>query len=168
MITKVENGRWRPWDDPEGGEETMAGDTRKEIDQILDRVIELARRRGYTQETLEVAANLPRNRISKWRDRTRKRPELQVTYLHRIARTLGVPMEYFLEDTSIDEALGSDMDYVIYTAKKLGTEEAIRRLLDDRYCTASAAEPAAPETDSGQSLHPPVRPASPHRRAKGA
>src|SRR5689334_4463054 len=88
-----------PWFPPRlgtsGGPGMSLRDDRAEIDRMLDKIVELARRRGYTAGRLEEAADLATNRISKWRDRTKQRSEPTARQLWRIARVLGAKIDYF-------------------------------------------------------------------------
>jgi transcriptional regulator with XRE-family HTH domain len=107
-------------------------DDREEVDRMMAKIVELARRRGHTAETLEEAAGLAQNRISKWKDRTKQRSEPSARQLWKIAKVLGTKIDYFLEDNSDDAlAFADEMDHVIWVARKLGPEEALRRLLND-------------------------------------
>lgn len=125
MITSVVIGPTGP-----GDGEADAVDDRDEVLEILDRIVSLADRRGFTQERLEEAAGLPRNRLSKWK----RSGEPSARQLRQIAKTLGTTMEVFLEGGDLD-AIGfhSEMDHILFLVKKLGAEEALYRLLGERH-----------------------------------
>lgn len=68
---------------------------RAEVTKIVEKIVALARRRGHTQETLESAVGLAKNRISKWR--TQGEPTAR--QLYAIAQALGVSILYFFDDS---------------------------------------------------------------------
>jgi hypothetical protein len=147
-----------------------------EIDAMLARIMEVARRRGYNQGSLEVAAGLAKNRFSKWI--SDKQGEPTARQLHRFAKLLATKMEYFLEGGAAGdgEAFPSKMDHVYYIARELGADEAMRRLLaEPRESHPDRAPlpreqhvpaPAAPEVRSGRSPNPPVNPPAERRKGK--
>jgi transcriptional regulator with XRE-family HTH domain len=70
---------------------------------VIDKIVEFARRQGMTQGGLERAAGLSANRISKWKD-GKGRPTL--AQAARIAKQLELPIA-FLADDAQDEPLPS-------------------------------------------------------------
>jgi transcriptional regulator with XRE-family HTH domain len=67
---------------------------------MIDRIVNLARRHDYTAETLEKAAGLAKNRISKWKDQDKQRSEPTARQLWRIAKLLDVSIGYFLGESA--------------------------------------------------------------------
>jgi hypothetical protein len=102
--------------------------------RAMERIEALRRRRGINQDVLESTAELPKNWITKHLP-PQKPGEVQGLYLYRIARELGVPMEYFFDD-EIDDLSAiegqSDQSLIRGIIRRIGTKKAIDRLLDDR------------------------------------
>jgi transcriptional regulator with XRE-family HTH domain len=94
--------------------------------RILEKILESARRKGVGQLALERAADLPKNRISKWKDGVGEPTAAQAL---RIARVLGVPVEY-LADDAMDEPPAPDVPQdVLDTIHRLTVDVARNRLL---------------------------------------
>lgn len=141
-----------------------------ELQEMINRLVVLLKRRGYTQEQFESMVGLSKNRISKW---VGGQGEPTGRQLWRMAQHLNVPIEHFLSESIAPDGAGtSDFDYCVQTVRRLGTAEALYRLLGERHRPSESREEpvtAAPRVESGQSLHPPVRgPQDSRRRARGA
>jgi len=85
--------------------------------------------RGITQDALERSIGLPQGRISKWAG---GQGEPTARQAWRIARAIGVPLEYLIDDemTEPGAALDYDTRALVDTYQALGLDlrEAIRRL----------------------------------------
>lgn len=103
------------------------------IDRMVAKITDLIRRRGMTQEAFERATALPRNRVSKW---VSGQGEPTARQLWRIAQALGTTLEYLLDDSALESELAprTDMELAYALVRKLGGDEAIRRLTrSDQY-----------------------------------
>lgn len=63
--------------------------------RFIEKIDEWLNRSGWTQGALERQAALPENRISKWRDVG----EPTISQGLRIAKVLGIPLDYLADDT---------------------------------------------------------------------
>jgi transcriptional regulator with XRE-family HTH domain len=101
-----------------------------DLSEMLERLVTLIRRRGLTQEQAEAMAGLARNRISKWLGGQGQPRFLEMV---RLSRQLNVPLEHFVTKEVGSEGSGdADLDFCFQTVRRLGTAEAMYRLLGDR------------------------------------
>jgi transcriptional regulator with XRE-family HTH domain len=101
-----------------------------ETSEIIERIVVLVKRRGYTQEQFEAMVGLSRNRISKW---VGGHGEPTARQLWRMAAALGVTADYFLSLKPVPEGHGghTKLDLVFNLCRELGADEAFRRLMLD-------------------------------------
>jgi transcriptional regulator with XRE-family HTH domain len=117
----------------------------------MAKIEKLLRAKGWKQNAFEKAAVLAENRLSKWKD---GQGEPTLRQASRMARLLGVPLEYLADDELEDPPAGpglTDDERAIldlYRALGLDRAEGLRRL----------ATPSAP---GGQMAAGPARPSSP-------
>lgn len=106
---------------------------------MLEKICNLIAERGLTQDGLERGVKLAKNRISKWKD---GKGEPTARQLYRIARALGVSMEYLVDDEvewpAERPAMTGDEEMVWHLVRKLGADLAIRRL------TLTSSDPGLP------------------------
>lgn len=100
----------------------------KGMNKIIEKICDLIAERGYTQQDFEEVAKLATNRVSKWRNKG----EPTARQALRIARALGVTMEYLADDTQ-DEPVREfteDEVYLIRTFRslRLDVDAAVRRM----------------------------------------
>lgn len=113
--------------------------------KMLEKICNLIAERGLTQDGLERGVKLARNRISKWKD---GKGEPTARQLYRIARALGVSMEYLVDDDvqrpSERPAMTGDEEMVWHLVRKLGVDLAIRRLM------LTESDPGVPRLQPGK------------------
>lgn len=96
---------------------------------MIQKICDLLDAQGYTQQDFEGLTRLAKNRISKWKD---KKGEPTARQIHRIARQLGVSIDYLVDDSQ-DEPVAEftpDEVFLVRTFRSLGLEidAAVRRL----------------------------------------
>jgi transcriptional regulator with XRE-family HTH domain len=97
---------------------------------MIDKLEILLREKGLTQAALEKLVGLSENKISKWK----QKGEPRASEALRMARTLGVPVEYLIDD-AMDEpggepGLTADERTIVdlFRVLGIGKLEAMRRL----------------------------------------
>lgn len=96
--------------------------------RVIERIEKIRALRGLTQEELERAAALPRNRIPKW---VGGRGVPSGPQSLRLARTLGVPVEWLVDESAPEEPPRqepglSESDWLVLdVARKIGHAEVI-------------------------------------------
>jgi transcriptional regulator with XRE-family HTH domain len=95
---------------------------------MIDKISELVTSHGYSLASFEVAARLPTNRLSKWRN---GKGEPKARELYRIAKLLDVTMEYLADDLMDRPTppLTDDERMVLRVIRVLRTRESMRRLI---------------------------------------
>lgn len=87
---------------------------------MIEKIVDLARKRGLTQGQLEAAAHLPQGRISKWKNRD---GEPSVSQGLKLARLLGSSLDYLAdEETSSPPApaLSADEERILWLVRAAG------------------------------------------------
>lgn len=105
-----------------------------------EKMFELRKRRGISQDDLAAAFGVHQTQISRWE--SNNAPPEKPGRLVKLAELLGCTVDYLIND-HIDEMprpLNEDERVVLRVARKLGLEEAIGRL------TLAAKEAASPES----------------------
>lgn len=105
------------------------------IKALVERIVMLLGRRGLTQKAFADRASLAENRISKW---LAGQGEPTASDLWRMSRELGVQIDDLFAGEASAASPRNDFELAVALIRKLGTDEAIRRLtLDGRGRDAS-------------------------------
>lgn len=100
------------------------------MDAMIEKVVRMLAARGLAQNELERMAGLSANRISKWKN---KQGEPTARNIYRIARALGVPVDWLCDDAAPQEPPAAVLDdreqTLLRQIRLLGVDEAERRLL---------------------------------------
>lgn len=102
-----------------------------DMENLVEKLLVLLKKKGYTQRGFEYAAGLSENRISKWKAGQGEASLLEAV---RMAKLLEVSLDYLagVEDRGDRMSeLTRDERLVIEMARKLGMDKAQKRLLQD-------------------------------------
>lgn len=118
---------------------------------------------GFTQQSLGRLLGTGRNTVHRWTNNKSLPPP---EYLLRLARALGVPVEFLIDDEidSLPPAQSGDEAFVMSLVREMGFAEAKRRLLaTGRITSPDLVSPAEELRRVLEAQEPP-----PRRRSQGA
>jgi transcriptional regulator with XRE-family HTH domain len=145
----------------------MMGEGEEDDMSMIEKIEQLRKSRGWSQDDLERKADLAKGRISKWLG---GQGHIHAEHAWRLAKALAVDVVYLLDDEQDRPKMVGRDEFELCTQlmKKLGADEAFRRLaLDDREGRAVRGE--GPFPTSGEPIHGhEVNGESPRRRRGSA
>ena len=122
---------------------SLDGGTLEVMENLIEKILELTKLRGFTQGGLERAAGLSANRISKWKGGT---GEPSVSEAARIAKLLDVSLDQLVHGemrTLTVHELTPEEEVILGLIRRMGIDQAWDRLV--------GIETASPQQDAGGS-----------------
>lgn len=95
---------------------------------IGKKIKELRKAKGYTLDELATQADSSKSYIWELENKTPPRPSAQK--LAKIAKALGVTMDYFIDDQVTEESATDQMFYRKYRNMDPDVKEKIRKMID--------------------------------------